>query len=772
MRALPLLTAGLVAVPFVAALPASTPVAAATTAAISPASPTPPQTGEAAAAPAAVTLVPGRLDVFEQSSYDGAQQVIRANPAGGWSKVYDLGGPVRSAPAAASPASREVYVFARGAGDAVIVKSYTGGRWSGWSSLGGRVSSSPAAVSSAPGRVDVFARGVNNLLYVRSLVAGRWGGWQGLGGVLESAPAAATDGNGTMRAFVRGGGGIVYEKAFTRGVWARGWSRHAGVVTSSPAAAGQRDGRVDLFARGSDGGLLVDSLVAGRWSGWQPLGGALESAPAAVSLTPGRVDVVARHTDGQLHSATYDGLTFSGWSQVPIGLNRPVSRELASGVTFDSYYDRAGPWAVQQVTYSLSSPSRLDTALAHDELAGFEPTSSIAQRRDALVAVNGDFGLPSGRPVHAYAEDGRLEQHEQESGYMLTYDARQLGARIGAPLLERTVENRRTRARVAVDAVNPVAVVGDQLAEFTPDGRGVASPPTGSCSVRMRPANEPTLRTDGRVQRTYLVDAVTCGTTPPPVDEDGTVLSTPVGSAKDAAIRAFQAGDEVYATWTTQWRQVNDMLGGNPVVVANGAVAAANVDQTGAYFARQPRTGVGYTDDGRMFVVTVDGRQPGHSVGMTMRELAELFVRLGATWALNLDGGGSTTMVVEGDVTNRTCCNVSSGVAEERAVSSALLILRGSDPDEVPPPPLPSPSASASGSPAGSPSATPTATVSPGTAALTAGTTGALSSWRVTDAVLDPGSTGGLAAALQARRVRLSPELSWVATTYERRRLR
>ena len=785
MRRLPFLTAALLATPFVAALPGPSPVAAAPTAAIAPARATPPQTGEAHAAPAAVTLVPGRLDVFEQTAYDTLHQVVRSSPNGGWSKVYDLGGPIRSAPAAASPASREVYVFARGDADALVVKGYTAGRWTGWSSLGGRISSAPAAVSSAPGRVDVFARGVNNILYVRSLVNGKWGGWQGLGGVLTSAPAAASDGNGTLRVFVRGAGGIVYEKVSTRGVWSRGWTQHPGAVASSPGAAGQRDGRVDLFARGSDGRLLVDSLVAGRWSGWVQQEADLASAPGAVSLAPGSVEVVARHADGLLRTTAGAGGAWSEWRQVPVGLGRPVTRTLAQGVEFDAYFDAAGPWAVQQVTYALSSPARLDTELAREELAGFEQTSAIAQRRDALVAVNGDFGLPSGRPVHAYAEDGRLEQHEQESGYMLTYDARQQGARIGAPLLERTLEHRRTRVRMPVDQVNPVAVVGDQLAEFTPAGRGVAAPPTDSCSAQIRPSNDPTLRTDGRVQRTYMVEAVTCGATPPAVDGDASVVSTRIGSARDPFVRGLQLGDEIYATWTTQWRHVNDLLGGNPVLVSNGAVASSNVDHTGAYFARQPRTGVGYTNDGRMFVVTVDGRQPGYSVGMNLREFAELFVRLGAVWALNLDGGGSTTMVVEGAITNRTCCNVTTGAAEERAVSSALLILRGADPDEAPPPLLPAPSPSASGSASASatptasgsasttPSGTPTASGSP--AALAPG--GAPlsvfgSPLRATDAMLDPGSTGGLAAALQAQRLPLSPELRWVAETYTRSRLR
>lgn len=62
-----------------------------------------------------------------------------------------------------------------------------------------------------------------------------------------------------------------------------------------------------------------------------------------------------------------------------------------------------------------------------------------------------------------------------------------------------------------------------------------------------------------------------------------------------------------------------------------------------------PRTGVGVSADGRwMFWVVVDGRQFGHSGGVTTGELAALMKRLGAADAINLDGGGTSTLVVAG----------------------------------------------------------------------------------------------------------------------------
>jgi len=66
----------------------------------------------------------------------------------------------------------------------------------------------------------------------------------------------------------------------------------------------------------------------------------------------------------------------------------------------------------------------------------------------------------------------------------------------------------------------------------------------------------------------------------------------------------------------------------------------------------------------------VDGRQPERSVGMTIAELAALLAELGAVEAINMDGGGSTTMVVRDKVVNSP-----SDPAGERAVGDALLVL-------------------------------------------------------------------------------------------------
>ena len=70
--------------------------------------------------------------------------------------------------------------------------------------------------------------------------------------------------------------------------------------------------------------------------------------------------------------------------------------------------------------------------------------------------------------------------------------------------------------------------------------------------------------------------------------------------------------------------------------------------------ARHPRTAIAWSRNGReVMLVTVDGRQPGHSVGFTLPELAQFLIDRGAYTAYNMDGGGSTTMAIADSVVNR-----------------------------------------------------------------------------------------------------------------------
>ena len=121
-----------------------------------------------------------------------------------------------------------------------------------------------------------------------------------------------------------------------------------------------------------------------------------------------------------------------------------------------------------------------------------------------------------------------------------------------------------------------------------------------------------------------------------------------------------------------------EAVGGRPVLVRRGAILPG-VDSGGSFAtSRHPRTAVGIARAGqRLILVTVDGRQKPYSDGMTLREIAEVMRALGADDAINLDGGGSTTMVIANASGIPSVVNKPSDPAGERPVGNALAIVRG-----------------------------------------------------------------------------------------------
>jgi hypothetical protein len=273
----------------------------------------------------------------------------------------------------------------------------------------------------------------------------------------------------------------------------------------------------------------------------------------------------------------------------------------------------------------------------------------------------------------------------------------------------------RTGLTLAVQQVNRGAPAGDEVALFTPEGATLERPPDDATSARLRAAGPAGVRADGWAETAYTVEAVS--PLGGPVPTGTVVLSTPPTGAHAPDLAALEPGDQVTVAWSfAAWPGILETSGGNPTLVRNGRVLSGNVDGTTPFHRRNPRTAVGATADGRLLIVTVDGRQPGHSVGMSLRELAELFVRLGARSAINLDGGGSTTMVIDGIVVNRV------SDPQERRVPTALLVLRAPAPAVPPVEAALAPEAEAAGQRAD-----------------------------LDAAAADPGSTGGLLGWLAAR---------------------
>jgi len=130
-------------------------------------------------------------------------------------------------------------------------------------------------------------------------------------------------------------------------------------------------------------------------------------------------------------------------------------------------------------------------------------------------------------------------------------------------------------------------------------------------------------------------------------------------------------GQPAAPTGQARYWPVRDAVSAGPVLIQNGKVAITS-DQEVFFDTKipqiHPRTAVGYTREGELILLVVDGRQP-ESRGVSLEELADILLHLHCVEALNLDGGGSSTLVVKGRRLNRP-----AGRNREREVMSALAV--------------------------------------------------------------------------------------------------
>lgn len=123
-----------------------------------------------------------------------------------------------------------------------------------------------------------------------------------------------------------------------------------------------------------------------------------------------------------------------------------------------------------------------------------------------------------------------------------------------------------------------------------------------------------------------------------------------------------------------KWWKMRTAVGGGPVLIHDGKIRITNreeqlfPDSDGDH---QPRTAMGYTRDGLLIVLAIQGRTPGKAAGATLQEEARILLGLGCYEALNLDGGGSSCLLVNGKETIRP-----SASGGERPVPTVFLIKR------------------------------------------------------------------------------------------------
>jgi hypothetical protein len=221
-----------------------------------------------------------------------------------WSAVSEVSSArLISAPACASwgpPRSVQLSCFAVLEGsNALRHLYYVNGTWYGWENLGGDVRSAPAAVSWAPGVVSAFVRGTDARLWQRWYNGRAWSGWIQHDGELTSAPACASWSEARVDCVVRGNGSNLFVKTWEAGPgkgWGP-WTNLGGGVNSAPGIAAWGVNRLSVFYRGDNGMMLHRFWDGTRWQGPEDLGGPISSSPACTSPQINRIECYAQGID-------------------------------------------------------------------------------------------------------------------------------------------------------------------------------------------------------------------------------------------------------------------------------------------------------------------------------------------------------------------------------------------------------------------------------------------------------------------------------------------
>ena len=143
--------------------------------------------------------------------------------------------------------------------------------------------------------------------------------------------------------------------------------------------------------------------------------------------------------------------------------------------------------------------------------------------------------------------------------------------------------------------------------------------------------------------------------------------------SKDGSLSFISESDTT--TDSLMQKQAWQVLSFGPVLVENGQIAVTENDEVGMAMASNPRTAIGTVAKNHYLFVVSDGRTS-ESAGLSLYELANFMKSLGATNVYNLDGGGSSTMVFQGEVVNNPTTN--GNKISERAVSDILYIGKNS----------------------------------------------------------------------------------------------
>ena len=268
---------------------------------------------------------------------------------------------------------------------------------------------------------------------------------------------------------------------------------------------------------------------------------------------------------------------------------------------------------------------------SEDTLKSRRTISAIAKNNDALVALNGTYFKPqTGVPLGTLMINEKLYTGPiYDRVAMGIFDD---GFDIARVQLDASVKGSGTT--IKVDNINQPRMLSTHVLIYTPEW-GKYSPAAPKYGVGLQVV-------DNKITKASA-NAVE-------IPENGYVISGP----KSILYALLEKKDAKLTIKTTpEWKGVKHIISGGPYLVKDGEVYVdMTAQKLGSIGGRNPRSAIGYTADNNLILVAVDGRE-GSSIGMTLMELANFMKASGCIGAINLDGGGSTVMYVDGQVVNK-----------------------------------------------------------------------------------------------------------------------
>ena len=330
-----------------------------------------------------------------------------------------------------------------------------------------------------------------------------------------------------------------------------------------------------------------------------------------------------------------------------------------------------------------------EAAIANDQILGKETVRSIADRRAqrgdrrVLVAINGGFGVLG--DMKGYG--GALENLHIQAGELMTQPASDKEACFGV-----TSDGEFLIGPVEMEAVVTVGTYSFPLEcinqRFLDGCQSILYTPRlgDSTHTNRRRAYEITLTglklpITPEYESAFVISRFGKGGNNP-IPENGAVISfrSRVDKKLETQLGEGKEGQIEIGLKPAIWNHAIQAIGGRIRLVKNGRVNeiiekhhraqkkhTPGKRQRDLALSYEPRTALGYNAQ-KLILIVADGRRAGYSTGLSLYRLASLLVELGATEAINLDGGSSSTFVVDGKVVNRP-----SG-QRERDVLNAVLI--------------------------------------------------------------------------------------------------